>query len=221
MNKAWSAQQKRIQMQLRKPETYAAGMETLFTLRRELRDTLFALRHQLNLPDFAAMPYPDAHGSRGLTIAFSLWHMFRIEDIVAHTLICGDAEIFLRQDWQQRTGSPIITTGNELSPQEIAAFSAQLDVDALYAYCAAVQESTEQMLRALPFTALKEKIPDARRETLRALGVVSEDAEAVWLIDYWCGKDIRGLIQMPFSRHWILHTEGCLRMRDKILQAHR
>ena len=221
MNKAWSAQQKRIQMQLRKPETYAAGMETLFTLRRELRDTLFALRHQLNLPDFAAMPYPNAHGSRGLTIAFSLWHMFRIEDIVAHTLICGDAEIFLRQDWQQRTGSPIITTGNELSPQEIATFSAKLDVGALYAYCAAVQESTEQMLRTLPFTALKEKIPDARRETLRALGVVSADAEAVWLIDYWCGKDIRGLIQMPFSRHWILHTEGCLRMRDKILQAHR
>lgn len=39
---------------------------------------------------------------------------------------------------------------------------------------------------------------------------------AVWLIDYWCNKDIRGLIQMPFSRHWIMHTEACLRIKNKI-----
>lgn len=36
------------------------------------------------------------------------------------------------------------------------------------------------------------------------------------VIDYWCNKDIRGLIQMPFSRHWIMHTEACLRVKNKI-----
>ncbi|HCD4412319.1 TPA: phage head-tail adapter protein, partial [Enterococcus faecium] len=35
-------------------------------------------------------------------------------------------------------------------------------------------------------------------------------------IDYWCNKDICGLIQMPFSRHWIMHTEACLRIKNKI-----
>ncbi len=35
-------------------------------------------------------------------------------------------------------------------------------------------------------------------------------------IDYWCNKDIRGLIQMPFSRHWIMHIEACLRIKKKI-----
>ena len=39
---------------------------------------------------------------------------------------------------------------------------------------------------------------------------------AVWLIDYWCKKDVRGLIQMPFSRHWIMHIEACERIRNKI-----
>lgn len=39
---------------------------------------------------------------------------------------------------------------------------------------------------------------------------------AYWLIDYWCGKDIRGLIQMPLSRHWIMHLEACLRIRSKL-----
>ncbi len=42
------------------------------------------------------------------------------------------------------------------------------------------------------------------------------DESAIWLIDYWCNKDVRGLIQMPFSRHWIMHIEACLRIENKI-----
>ena len=55
-----------------------------------------------------------------------------------------------------------------------------------------------------------------RREQLLSLNVVSSDENAAWLIDYWCGKDVRGLIQMPFSRHWIMHVEACLRIREKL-----
>lgn len=29
-------------------------------------------------------------------------------------------------------------------------------------------------------------------------------------------ESIRGLIQMPFSRHWIMHIEACLRIKKKI-----
>ena len=72
------------------------------------------------------------------------------------------------------------------------------------------------MLRSLPFEDLKRKIPDERKAALQALRVVSDDEDAVWLIDYWCGKDIRGLIQMPFSRHWIMHIEACIRIYDRI-----
>lgn len=39
---------------------------------------------------------------------------------------------------------------------------------------------------------------------------------AGWLIDYWCGKDFRGLVQMPFSRHWIMHIEAALRIVEKL-----
>ena len=54
------------------------------------------------------------------------------------------------------------------------------------------------------------------RNHLESLNVVSSDKNAIWLIDYWCGKDIRGLIQMPFSRHWIMHIEACLRIKKKL-----
>lgn len=39
---------------------------------------------------------------------------------------------------------------------------------------------------------------------------------AGWLIDYWCGKDSRGLVQMPFSRYWIMHIEAALRIAGKL-----
>ena len=71
------------------------------------------------------------------------------------------------------------------------------------------------MLKDLTYEDLKKKIPDETKEQLKSLQVVSEDENAVWLIDYWCNKDVRGLIQMPFSRHWIMHIEACLRIKDK------
>jgi len=48
-----------------------------------------------------------------------MWHIFRIEDIVAHTLICGNVKVIFLGGWQKKTGSPIITTGNELKGEEI------------------------------------------------------------------------------------------------------
>ena len=80
-----------------------------------------------------------------------------------------------------------------------------------------VDISTTQILNTLSFSDMKEKMTDEKRKSLKKLHVVSEDENAYWLIDYWCGKDVKGLIQMPFSRHWIMHVEACLRIRDKML----
>lgn len=126
-----------------------------------------------------------------------------------------DEQIFFSGDYQKRTGAPIITTGNELVGQQIADFSETLNLDELYRYITDVKKSTEDMLKGLSFADLKRKMTDADKERLKALNVVSEDDKAYWLIDYWCGKNVRGLIQMPFSRHWIMHVEASLRIRNK------
>lgn len=78
-----------------------------------------------------------------------------------------------------------------------------------------VRESTEEIIKGLSYAELTQKIPEERKECLKSLSVVSVDENAVWLIDYWCNKDIRELIQMPFSRHWIMHIEACLRIKNK------
>mgnify|MGYP006923398059 FL=1 len=68
----------------------------------------------------------------------------------------------------------------------------------------------------LSFEQTKSKIPEEKKEYLRTLNVVSLDESSNWLIDYWCKKDVRGLLQMPFSRHWIMHVEACLKIKGKL-----
>ena len=208
-----------MQTKIKKKDTFDDGIATLFELRKQLWDTLLAYKKELKREDFDSIPFINAEGYHSKTIAYSLWHIFRIEDIVAHTLIKGDEQVFFAKGYQEKTGSPIITTGNELVKQEIADFSGQLDLDALYSYMSDVKKSTEKILKEMSFEDTKKTISDERRKELEKLHVVSENEEAIWLIDYWCKKDVRGLIQMPFSRHWIMHIEACERIRQKCLKS--
>lgn len=216
MNKEWSEHNKEMQTLLRKRETYKQGIAVLFELREKLMQVIFSFRDELTRDDLNAMPFANAKGYHSKTIAYSLWHIFRIEDIVANTLIKGEEQVLFSGDHVSQIGFPIITTGNELVGEEIADFSEKLDIDELYYYMADVKKNTEEMINGLGYDELKSRISDERREKLKSLNVVSDDESAAWLIDYWCGKDVRGLIQMPFSRHWIMHIEACLRIKEKL-----
>ena len=216
MNKEWSELNKQVQTALKKQETFENGIKALLRLRGELSDVLSEFKTELHTEDFSAIPFINADGYHSKTIAYSIWHISRIEDIVAHTLIKGDEQVFFAGNFAERTGSPIITTGNELVKRQIADFSEKLDMNALYDYFNQVKQNTDKLLKSLSFADMKRKVTDSDRERLLALKVVSGNENSFWLVDYWCGKDIRGLIQMPFSRHWIMHIEACLRIKNKI-----
>lgn len=216
MNKAWSELNKTMQTQIKKRDTYKAGINTLFDLRKQLTETLISFKDKLSREDFDAIPFINADGYHSKTIAYSIWHIFRIEDIVAHTLVSETEQVFFSGNYQERINSPIITTGNELVKEQIADFSKRLNLKELYLYIFEVKDSTEKIINSLSYDELKRKISEERKEYLKSLKVVSDDKNAIWLIDYWCGKDIRGLIQMPFSRHWIMHIEASLRIKNRI-----
>ncbi len=216
MNKLWSELNKTMQTQIKKKDTYEAAIDTLFNLRNQLMKILSSFNEELSREDFNAIPFINADGYHCKTIAYSIWHIFRIEDIVAHTLISKNEQVFFSGNYQERINSPIITTGNELVKEQIADFSKQLNMKELYSYIFEVKDSTEKILNSLSYDQLKKKVSEERKEHLKLLNIVSTDENAIWLIDYWCGKDIRGLIQMPFSRHWIMHIEASLRIKNKI-----
>ena len=216
MNKSWSELNRKMQIQLKKEATFSDGIETLFELRKELMQAADGFFRDFSREEFCAMPFINAEGYHSKTIAYSLWHIFRIEDIVANTLIAGCGQVFFRGNYKERTNSPIITTGNELVKQQIAEFSRQLNLGEVQNYIHEVKAQTEKILCDLPYSDLKKKVSAERRKELESLNIVSTDESAAWLIDYWCGKDFRRLVQMPFSRHWIMHIEAALRIAGKL-----
>ena len=221
MNKDWSEKNKRMQSLIGKEAGFREGIDVLIDLRSDLFGQISSIVGTYPAEAFSQMPFAGADGYHSKTLAYSMWHIFRIEDIVAHTMIRQDDQVLFTDGWLERTKSPIITTGNELQGAEIASFSERLDAHGLFGYCKAVMVATNAMLRSLEYRDLKRKFTDADRGRLTACQCVSTNENASWLIDYWCGKDIRGLIQMPFSRHWIMHIEAMCRIKNRLCQKAR
>lgn len=215
MDKEWSEMNKAMQKQLCKA-SFPEGINTLLQLRETLMQEAVSWRDELEEKDYYAIPFINAEGYHSKTIAYSLWHIFRIEDIVVNTLIKNDGQVFFKGNYQKRMNSPIITTGNELVKEQISEFSKCLNLDALYEYIAAVKASTDEWLKSIDSAELRRKFGETDKRRILDLNVVSSDERAIWLVDYWCNKDVKGLIQMPLSRHWIMHVEAGIRIKNRI-----
>ena len=142
MNKEWSQKNKEIQILLGKELTYKDGIQKLISFREELFEQISNIVSCYPKEAFYQMPFKDANGYHSKTLAYSIWHIFRIEDIVAHELIKKDQQILFTDLYEQRIHAPVITTGNELDSEKIVAFSKEVDADELLAYAKAVMEST-------------------------------------------------------------------------------
>ena len=221
MDRTWSEMNKDMQGLISKKATFAQGVEKLLELRKSLFEQITQIVTTFPEEAFCQMPFAGAKGYHSKTLAYSIWHIFRIEDIVAHEMIAQDRQVLFDQGFLDKIHAPIITTGNELSGNEIAEFSRQLDVGELYRYALAVMLSTDQLLKGMAHSDLKKRYGEEMVGKLRQTGCVSEDESARWLIDYWCGKDVLGLIKMPFSRHWIMHIEAMRRIKNQLCKQAR
>ena len=204
MDKSWAEKNKEIQALLSKEATFREAIDKLIAFRKEMLEQIRQIVMYYPEEAFYQRPFAEADGYHSKTLAYSIWHIFRIEDIVAHEMIAEDRQILFSRDYCGSIHSPIITTGNELSGDEIMEFSRRLNIKQLYQYAQEVAESTDQILVRLGYSDLKHRFGEGMKEKLQSSGCISDDGQANWLIDYWCGKDIRGLIKMPFSRHWIM-----------------
>lgn len=210
MDKNYSERHKVILFQLKKEISFEAGIKNLI----DLREDLF-LNHvekyfsRLSKDDFCKIPFAGSTGNKDATISWSIYHVFRIEDIICHNFISNDEQIFFAQNYQKKMNCSVITTANEMNDEQMIEFSKDLNPDELFSYAKEVKNVSQKVLSNLTFKQAKEKVSEQQKQKLLMQNVVSRNLEAFWLVDYWCKKNIRGLLQMPFSRHWIMHIEAC------------
>lgn len=210
MDKNYSERHKVILSQLKKELSFYDGIKNLI----DLREDLF-LNHvekyfsRLSKDDFCKIPFAGLTGNKDATISWSIYHVFRIEDIICHNFISNDEQIFFAQDYQKKMNCSVITTANEMNDEQMIEFSKDLNPDELFSYAKEVKNVSQKVLSNLTFKQAKEKVSEQQKQKLLMQNVVSTNPEAFWLVDYWCKKNIRELLQMPFSRHWIMHIEAC------------
>jgi hypothetical protein len=46
-------------------------------------------------------------------------------------------------------------------------------------------------------------------------GVLTRQDDSIWLLDFWGKKTVAGLLQMPITRHQIVHINDCFKLKAK------
>ncbi len=104
-----------MQMQLKSRDSFCDGIMTLLLLREKLIGQIAEFEKTLTKEQMCAIPFINVAGYHSKTIAYSLYHIFWIKGIVAHSVIAKDEQIFFAGNYKKRMHSLIITTGNELA----------------------------------------------------------------------------------------------------------
>jgi len=146
---------------------------------------------------------------------WDIWHITRIEDITVNILIADRAQV-LDETWLERMGAEVRETGNAMDDEEILKFSRSLDPETLREYRRAVGLRTREVLNGLTQLDIKRKIKPESVARILSEGGVTNDKKSIWLLDFWGGKNVAGILQMPVTRHQIVHLNECVRIKGKL-----
>ena len=85
MNKDWSDKNKKLQTLISKDATFGEGIKVLLELRAELFEQISSIVKTFPPEVFYQLPFGDGKGNHHTTLAWSLWHIFRMK-ILLRTL---------------------------------------------------------------------------------------------------------------------------------------
>ena len=156
---------------------------------------------------------------KGRTFAYNVWHITRIEDICANILIADGTQVINCDNWIDKLKCTITDTGNALTADEISDFSLNINREELFAYRIAVGKKSREILRQLKPADMKRKMQASSLRRIIDENAVSTKEESIWLIDFWGKKNVAGLIQMPLTRHQIVHLNDCIKIKKKSLKT--
>ena len=147
------------------------------------------------------------------SVAWTIWHMARIEDVAMNILVAGDRQVLHQDDWPARLKTTARDSGNNLAVEDVAILSAALDIDALRAYRVAVGRRTQKIVKQLSPEGLEQKVDPVRLQRVKDEGAIVEAASGI--TDYWGKRTVAGILLMPVTRHNLVHLNEALRLKQR------
>lgn len=151
------------------------------------------------------------------TIAWSLWHLTRVEDITMNILVADADQVINTDNWLEKMQVKICDTGNSMTDEEIIELSSTINMQELRNYRIAVGRRSREMIRNLQPADLKRKMETARLQRVLDEGAVLNVEGANWLINFWGRKNVAGILLMPVTRHHMVHINESMRLKKKML----
>jgi hypothetical protein len=150
------------------------------------------------------------------SIAWSYWHLARIEDITMNLLVAGTDQVYSHDNWKERLHAPFDDTGNMIAPEDLKALSEAVDFAELRAYRSAVGRRTREIVGALTAADILRKTPPERLQ--RGIDEGAIHPRAPRLVEYWGSLTVGGLLLMPPTNHNLTHINECLAIKKKAVK---
>lgn len=152
---------------------------------------------------------------KSFPVAWHIWHITRIEDLVGNILINGAPQIF-DAAWAKKINVTETDTGNAMNADEARAFSARVVVNELKQYRIAVGLRTRETIASLTPGDMRKKPSPQSLDRLLAEGGLTDQKASFWLRDFWGQRTFGGLVLLPLTRHQLMHLEPCEEMAKTI-----
>jgi hypothetical protein len=82
-------------------------------------------------------------------VAWSIWHIARIEDVTMNILVAGRSQIMHRDNWLARMKVDLRHSGNLMGEADVAHLGTSIDIEGLRAYRLAVGRGTREIVQKL------------------------------------------------------------------------
>lgn len=132
----------------------------------------------------------DLHyaGTKTVPMCWQFWHTYRIEDLISNILIANQNQIF----------------------DEAIAFGKEINIEALREYMIAVGKNTRHILENITLEQVNSQVPLGWVMRILEEGGVTTDFRSVWLLVFWGGLTVGGMILTPITDHHMMHLPPCL-----------
>jgi hypothetical protein len=218
ITKTWNEKQKNLKALLPIEKTFNKGKELLLEMHSLVHDKkVYNTNSETfydNLWDNLNEDTCKIISNKETSILWNIWHITRIEDLIANIII-GNKETIFNKETQTKLGIKIKDTGNAMTYSEIESFNKSINIKELKAYRVKVGKSTKKIIEALEFDDLKRKVEKSQLEKIIQNGGLTDDPKSIWLLDFWGRKNILGLIMMPITRHQINHFPDCFNIKQR------
>jgi hypothetical protein len=218
--KTWNDRQKELRVLLSDAANFEQAIRLFLLQHSEVHSSAMSSVGDVSFVDEVLDGLEDSHlrelpDREEHSIAWTLWHLARIEDVTMNILVAGKRQLFDREGWGTALGLSWRHTGNAMARAEIAELSEKLDLEALTRYRRAVGINTQHIARRLVADDIQKGVAPSRLEQLVEIGAVQDRASG--LLEYWGRRTIAGLLLMPPTRHCFIHLNEANRIRSRIV----